>query len=163
MALDEAFLPFINRILGSEGGYVNNPADPGGETNWGIAKRSYPNVDIKNLTREGAIQIYHDDFWMRIGGDTLKPAVTFQLLDAAVNHGIGNAIRMLQRAAGVLDDGHIGPVTMASINAMDVNDVVMRFNAERIEFYTRLATFATFGRGWCNRVAANLRYGSKDN
>jgi lysozyme family protein len=70
---------------------------------------------------------------------------------------------MLQRAVGVADDGHIGPLTTAAINAANSSDVILRFNAERIEFYTKLSTFSTFGRGWVNRVASNLRYGAKDN
>lgn len=162
MSQDGVFREYIDRILTSEGGYVNNPADPGGETKWGIAKRSYPKVDIANLTREQAIQIYHDDFWLRIGGDTLKPSILYQVLDASVNHGIGNGLRMLQRAVGALDDGHIGGVTLSLIAGTDPGDLILRFNAERIEFYTRLTTFTTFGRGWCNRVAVNLRFGAKD-
>jgi lysozyme family protein len=157
------FRAFIERILGHEGGYVFNPADPGGETQWGISKRAYPSVDIKALTREGAIQLYFDDFWSPLRSVGLSDAIMYQVLDAGVNHGPGNSTRMLQRAAGVADDGHIGPVTAAAVNAVDKNDLVMRFNAERIEFFTKLSTFATFGKGWMNRVAQNLRYGAQDN
>lgn len=160
--MDPAFLKMINRILSSEGGYVNNPSDPGGETKWGIAKRSYPNVNIKDLTRDGAIEIYHRDFWPLVGGGTVAPALAFQVLDGAVNHGSGNAVRMLQRAAGVADDGHLGPVSLAAVFAMPVNDAIMAFNAERLSFYTKLSTFTTFGKGWVNRIAENLRYAVKD-
>ena len=154
---------FIDRVLSHEGGYVNLATDPGGETKFGISKRSYPNIDIKALTREEAISIYRRDFWDRVQGDKLPRAVAFQCLDAAVNHGIGNAIRWLQRAAQVADDGHIGPLTLANIARSEPADLVLRFNAERLRFYAKLQTFDHFGRGWINRVAGNLDYAAQDN
>lgn len=157
------FPAYIERVLGHEGGYVNNPADPGGETRWGIAKRSYPNLNIKALTREAAIEIYHRDFWERVHGDELPQALAFQALDAAVNHGIGNAVRWLQSAAGVAPDGFFGPVTRAGIRALSENDLLLRFNGIRLDFYTRLSTWPVFGRGWARRVAANLMFAAEDN
>ena len=156
------FDALIDRVLSHEGGYVNDPRDPGGETKFGIAKRSYPNVDIKGLTREDAVAIYRRDFWTRVQGDELPPAVAFQVFDAAVNHGTGNAVRWLQRAAGVADDGIIGPQTVAAVKRADPTDLVLAFNAERLEFYAKLTTFDAFGRGWTRRVAGNLRYAAKD-
>jgi lysozyme family protein len=158
-----SFEILIDRVLSNEGGYVNNPADPGGETRFGIAKRSYPSVDIKNLTREAAIEIYRTDFWGRVQGEKLPPSFAFQALDAAVNHGIGNSVRWMQRAAGVADDGNIGPMTLAAIDRSETPDLVLNFNAERLEFYAKLTTFDTFGRGWTRRIAANLRYAAQDN
>lgn len=157
------FDEIIDRVLSHEGGYVNNPRDPGGETQWGISKRSYPTVNIRALTRQGAVDIYRRDFWQRVQGDRLPRAVAFQALDAAVNHGIGNAVRWLQRAAGVADDGIIGPRTIAAVAAQDPADLVLLFNAERLEFYAKLGTFDTFGKGWTRRVAGNLRYAAQDN
>jgi lysozyme family protein len=154
---------YVERVLGSEGGYVNLPQDPGGETNWGIAKRSYPNEDIKALTREAAIAIYKRDFWDRIHGDDLPPAVAFQVLDAAVNHGIGNALRWMQEAAGVAPDGNWGPITKTAVLSANSSDLVLRFNAVRIEFYCKLSTFPAFGKGWMRRVAGNLRVAAEDN
>lgn len=159
----DQFTKVIDRVLAHEGGYVNHPKDPGGETNWGIAKRSYPNVDIKRLTRDGAIAIYRRDFWDRVQGDKLPPAVAFQVFDAAVNHGPGNAVRWLQRAAGVADDGLLGPVSLAAIRKAEPTDLVLRFNACRLEFYASLTTFPTFGKGWVRRVAGNLRSAAEDN
>lgn len=159
----DLFPKMVERVLSHEGGYVWHKKDPGGETNWGIAKRSYPNVNIKALTRDGAIAIYRRDFWGRVQGDKLPPAVAFQAFDAAVNHGIGNAVRWLQRAACVADDGVIGPVTLAAIRKADPADLVLRFNAVRLEFYATLSTFPTFGRGWTRRVAGNLRLAAEDN
>ena len=84
----ESFDRAINRILAHEGGYVNDRFDPGGETRYGISKRAYPSVDIKNLTRDGAKALYHRDYWQAIQGDELHPAIAFQVMDAAVNHGV---------------------------------------------------------------------------
>ncbi len=154
---------FIERVLTHEGGYVNDPRDPGQETRWGISKRAYPQVDIRNLTRAQAVDIYRRDFWQRVRGDELPREFAFQALDAAVNHGIGNAVRWMQRAAGVADDGVIGPVTLAAVQRAQAADLVLRFNAERLRFYAKLTTFSTFGRGWVNRVAGNLEHAAADN
>jgi len=158
MSFDKAF----DRIIGHEGGYVNHPNDPGGETKFGISKRSYPDVDIANLTVEQARAIYRRDYWDRAKADEYDFAIGFQLFDTAVNSGIGTAIRFLQRAVGVADDGNVGPITVAKIKAMSVTDVLARFNAERLEFMTKLSTWDTFGRGWARRIAGNLRYSAED-
>lgn len=158
----DRFDRFIDRLLSHEGGYVNNPADPGGETKFGISKRSYPGVNIKRLTRQQAIEIYRRDFWERSRADDLAPALGFQLLDAAVNSGIAQATRWLQRAVGVADDGIIGPVTLGALRIADPADVIARFNAERLEFMTRLSGWRTFGAGWARRIAQNLRYSADD-
>lgn len=158
MDFDTAF----NRLIGNEGGYVNHPADPGGETKWGISKRSYPELDIRTLTREQAKSIYMHDFWMRGRLGDLDPALAFQVFDAAVNHGIGTAVRMLQRAVGVADDGHIGPITLAAIKQHNRGQLLMLFIAERIRFWTKLSTWPHFGKGWANRAADNLVCAAKD-
>lgn len=158
MNFDQAF----ERLVSNEGGYVNNPEDPGGETKFGISKRSYPTVDIANLTRDEAKEIYRRDFWQRGSMDQYDGAIAFQAFDAAVNHGIETAIRLLQRAAGVADDGHIGPITIAAIKSKSVTDMLMLFIAQRIKFWTRLSTWATFGRGWANRAADDLIYAAED-
>ena len=158
----DRFRTFIERLLSHEGGYVNHPSDPGGETQWGISKRTYPALNIRDLTREQAIEIYRRDFWDKSEADLLPAPVGFQLLDGAVNSGIAQASRWLQRAVGVADDGDIGPVTLAAIRKADPADLVMQFNAERLDFMTRLSTWSTFGRGWARRIAANLRYGAAD-
>lgn len=157
------FDTFIDRVLSHEGGYVFDKRDPGGETNWGISKRSYPTLDIKRLTRAQAVEIYRRDFWLAQQCDKLPPAIAFQLLDAGINHGTGNAVRWLQAAAGASQDGAIGPLTLAAVRRADQNDLLLRFNAARLEFYASLSTFNAFGRGWVRRVASNLRHASGDN
>ena len=153
----------IERILSHEGGLVDDPRDPGGLTNWGICRRSYPVVDIRNLTRDGAKEIYRADFWEPIAATVADPALRFQMLDAAVNHGAGNAVRMLQRAIGAAPDGHWGPHSSALLAGMDAHDAHLLFLAERFDFWCALSTFNAFGRGWTRRGAANLRYLAGDN
>lgn len=159
----DKFDAIIERVLAHEGGYVNHPRDPGGETNWGIAKRSYPALDIRRLTREQAIAIYRRDFWNPIRGDDLPRQFAFQAMDAAINHGIGNAVRWIQQAVGVADDGVFGPVSLAAVKKTDPADLTLRFLAARLEFYTRLSTWPTFGIGWVRRIAGNLRHAAADN
>lgn len=156
------FDKMIERVLGHEAGYVNDPADPGGETKWGISKRSYPWLNIKDLTREQAIEIYRRDFWEALRLDGFDDGVAFQLLDSAVNSGINQSVRFVQRAVGVADDGVIGPVTMAAIAATSETDLIMLFLAERLDFMTRLKNWPNHGKGWARRIAQNLRYGAED-
>jgi lysozyme family protein len=158
MTFDLAF----DRLFAAEGGYVNNPQDPGGETNWGISKRSYPNVDIKALTRDGAKAIYKTDFWDRIAADKLPDSVTYQLFDFAVNSGIETAVRYLQRTLGVADDGHWGAVSQIAANNAHEWDLILNLNAERLDFMTRLSNWPSAGKGWARRIAANLHYGAQD-
>ena len=157
MNFDTAFV----RLLGNEGRYSFNPADPGGETNFGISKRSYPDTDIKGLTVDGAKAIYLRDFWNPIG--EADPAIKFQVFDFAVNSGIQTAIRKLQAAIRVADDGHWGPVSAATLAAMDKNDVLMRFVGQRLRFWASLSTWLTFGRGWAIRAATDLDFAAEDN
>jgi lysozyme family protein len=151
----------FDRLIDSEGGYVNHPNDPGGETKFGISKRTYPNVDIKNLTLDGAKEIYRRDFWNVV--TTAHSAIKFQAFDFAVNSGIPTAIRKLQTAVGVADDGHWGPMSSAALEAMELNDVLMRYLGLRLDFMSKLKAFDTFGRGWAARIAHNLLFAAEDN
>lgn len=153
----------IDRVLGHEGGYSNDSNDPGGETNWGISKRSYPTVNIATLTRDTAKEFYYRDFWVPVVALIKDRALQYQMLDAAINHGMGNAVRMLQRAVDANDDGHWGNESKVALALLDPADVQILFIAERLEFFTRLKTFPNFGRGWARRIALNLRYAAKDN
>lgn len=152
----------FDRLIGHEGGYVNNPADPGGETNWGISKRSYPGLNIKKLTREQARAIYRADFWDRVHADRMYDGVAFQVFDFAINSGIETAVRYLQRAIGVADDGHWGPRSEAAAAAISETDAIMLINAERLDYMTRLKNWPDASRGWSRRIVGNLRYGAED-
>ena len=154
MNFDAAF----DKLVGHEGGYSNDPRDPGGETKFGISKRSYPHLDIHSLTLADAKTIYKRDFWGRAQCDKLHPDLAFDLFDGAVNSGIGQAIRWLQRAVGVADDGVVGPLTLASINREnDTSAIRARYNGHRLDFMTRLSTWDVFGKGWARRIASNLQ------
>ena len=153
MDFDQAF----KTLIGHEGGYVNDPRDPGGETKFGVSKRAYPDVDIASLTLDQAKAIYKRDYWDRARCDQLPEAVAFQVFDTAVNSGIGQSIRFLQRAVGVADDGQVGPLTIRAVQRLDAEAVVSRFNGHRLDFLTRLSTWDVYGRGWARRVANNLK------
>lgn len=173
MDFEKAF----ERLIGHEGKYTNNPKDDGnwtggkqgrGElkgTKFGIAANTYPHLDIKNLTLEQAKAIYREDFWDVIGN--AHGSIKFQVFDAAVNHGRGNAIRILQRAVMAADDGAWGPRSQAALNQMQDlrghNDVLLRFLGYRFKFWASLSKFDTFGRGWTNRGADNLLFAAEDN
>ena len=149
----------VGILLAHEGGLVDDPADPGGLTQWGISQRAYPTLDIRALTRDGAVAIYKRDFWDHIGGDTLPPGVAFQLFDFAVNAGIGTAIRKAQDVAGVADDGNWGPVTQAAVAALAPAAFIARFAAAKIRFYTKLANWPDSGKGWMVRIAEDIEEG----
>lgn len=157
-----SFETSIDRLLTIEGGYSNNPDDPGLETKFGISKRSYPNVDIKSLTHAGAIYIYKRDFWDRVHADEMHPIIADEALDFAVNSGIGTAIRKLQLAAGVADDGHWGPVTRAAVAALPPAVLAFRFLSARLDFMRKLSTWKTFGSGWAGRIARKMRDAADD-
>lgn len=161
-ARDAGFDAAFDRLIGHEGGYVNDPKDPGGETNWGISKRSYPHLNIRALTRDDARAIYRRDFWDRIHAERLPFSVAFQLCDFAVNSGIETAVRYLQRALGVADDGAWGPTSQAAADRTSETDMLMLLNAERLDFMTRLKNWPDHGRGWARRIAGNLRHGAAD-
>ena len=162
-----SFQQIFDRLIGHEGGYVDDPRDPGGETNWGVTKRTAQangyTGNMKTMTRQQAYEIYRRAFWLRYNCEQMPDAVAYQFFDAAVNHGFGNASRMLQRAVGVLDDGIIGKYSLEAINRNPISDTLMVLNGERLNFYTRLEKFDRYGKGWVNRVAQNLKYGAQDN
>lgn len=165
----------IGRLLSHEGGFTADKRDPGnwtggvvgaGElkgTKYGIAANTYPTLDIRNLSYAQACGIYKRDFWVALRCDTLPFVVAFQLLDGAVNSGPRQAVRWLQRAVGVADDGLIGNVTLDAVRKADPNDIALRFNAARLDFMTRLKNWPVHGAGWARRIAANLNYAATDN
>lgn len=152
----------FDRLIKTEAEYVNNPDDPGGETKWGISKRSYPHLNIASLTRDDARQIYLGDFWNRVNADRLPDSVAYQLFDFAVNSGIETAVRYLQRALRVADDGYWGPISQAAADGTSETDMILLLNAERLDFMRRLKNWPYASKGWAGRIAQNLRYGAED-
>jgi lysozyme family protein len=153
MNFDDAF----TRLLGHEGGFVDHPRDPGGATNWGISQRSYPGEDIRNLTQARAKEIYRRDFWGPAGCDAAPEALRFALFDFAVNSGVSRAVRTLQEVVGETPDGKLGPRTLQAMQSMPAHRLAARFYGARLEFMAGLPTWASFGKGWARRVAAELR------
>jgi len=162
MDFDTAF----DRLIGHEGGYSNHPDDPGGETMWGVtaavARGCGYSGEMQALSRDQAKDIYRSLYWNTVHGDELPGAVAFQVFDAAVNHGVRQASKWLQQAAGVSADGKVGPLTLAAVRKADSHVLAFLFNAARLMFYTDLNTWPSFGKGWARRVAGNLRYAAKD-
>ena len=136
-----------------EGGYVNNPRDPGGETNLGISKRRFPGEDIKGMTKQRATELYLEHYWDKNQCSTLPPHIAIVVFDTAVNGGA--PIRWLQEAVKSTPDGVIGPKTIAAANAApDKNRVVSHILAYRIRYLTSLSGWDDFGLGWTRRVTA---------
>lgn len=160
---DEAFATAIKATLTWEGGYVNDPADAGGETNFGISKASYPTLDIKNLTRDGAIEIYKRDFWDKLGASKLTDAIGSKVFDMAVNMGSSQAVKILQRACNhcapqrpLAIDGQLGPQTTFTSNNVNQQDLLRMLRSECANFYIQLASehpqMRKFLTGWLRRA-----------
>lgn len=143
-------------LIGHEGGYVNDPNDPGGETKYGISKRSYPSEDIPNLTLERAKELAYRDYWGPAGCDAVPDILKFDLFDAAYNSGPKAAAKMLQQAVQETQDGVIGSRTLMAIRSMDPIRLVARFNGARLDFMNNLPNWQHHGRGWAQRIANNL-------
>lgn len=148
-------IAFAN-VIGNEGGYVNDPNDPGGETKFGISKRAYPNTDIANLTIGDAKALYLRDYWLPLNADDLPEGVAVELFDMAVNMGVKTAIKVLQKALGTEPDGIIGPQTRAAIMNADQAKLLRRLYAHRLITYTSMSLWHLYGAGWTNRVANNM-------
>tara|TARA_Y100001951_G_C11282457_1_gene266330 strand:- start:1403 stop:1879 length:477 start_codon:yes stop_codon:yes gene_type:complete len=151
------FDDIIEVVLHHEGGYVNDPKDPGGETNFGIAKRSHPDVDIKNLTEEGAKEIYKEHYWDRNKVEDLPENLRHIYFDMCVNQGRSRAVRIMQRAANAKGanlkvDGGMGPKTIAAMDGVELD----RVRAYRVKYYADLVTrkpdLEKFYFGWFRRA-----------
>ena len=154
LTFDEAF----DRLIGHEGNFTDDRRDRGNWTSgvigrgqlkgtkYGISAMTYPHLDIKNLTLDQAKSIYKEDWWDKLNADEIDLAIVFQVWDFAINAGMSTAKRKLQSAVGVADDGIIGNITLGAVNKMDLNDVLMRFNAQRLDYYTRLSTIGVIAQ-----------------
>lgn len=154
MNFDTAFALLLSPTY--EGGYSNDPKDPGGETKFGISKRSYPSLDIKNLTREQVKPIYRADFWGPAGCDIVPAPLKYPLFDFAVNSDPKQAVRILQRRLGTRADGIIGPNTLAEIMLWDAEKLAIVFSLDRLQFMTELSNWPHHGKGWARRIRANI-------
>ena len=150
----------LETILHHEGGYVNHPKDPGGETNLGVTKRVYEDwggtKEMKDLTVEDVSPIYKKNYWDRVKGDHLPAGLDLCVFDFGVNAGTGRAAKYLQKMIGTTPDGGIGPMTLVKlkeyVDAKGVEHTVKLYQMGRQKYYESLSTFSTFGRGWTRRV-----------
>jgi lysozyme family protein len=148
-------------MLKSEGGYVDHPADPGGRTNLGVTQATWENwvgrasdeAEMRSLTPEKVEPLYKKKYWGAVRADDLPVGLDYLMFDFAVNAGPGRAIKLLQSAVGVTPDGGFGPMTLAAVQAIDPVELIEKFSQAKEDFYRSLGTFATFGKGWLNRVA----------
>ena len=145
----------LKMLLHHEGGYVNHPSDPGGETNLGVTKKVYQEwggtKDMKDLTVEDVAPIYKKNYWDRCKCDDLESGVDWVVFDWAVNSGTGRSAKAIQKICGAAQDGAIGPKTLALIGTQNTQYVIEEFGRIRQDFYESLKTFDTFGKGWTRR------------
>lgn len=142
----------LDFVLAREGGYVNDPKDPGGETNMGISRKAYPDEDIAGMTRGRAAFLYRRDYWTPLCCDKLWPALALVTFDCAVNQGPRTAAKMLQHSVGVSPDGIIGPRTLSMARVTQPASAVNCFLELREARYRELPGFARFGKGWLHRL-----------
>lgn len=157
---DDVFDRAVEFVLAQEGGYVNDPNDPGGETKYGISKRAHPQLDISNITIADAKAIYYNDYWLKSGEfiRDISPGLAVILFDTAVNMGTGTAVKFLQRTLRVTEDGVIGPKTREALKKSNIEDTIQWYVVNRILRYAELPTWSRYRRGWLKRTIGSLRY-----
>ncbi len=163
-----SFEPALAHVLLMEGGYTDDPHDPGGPTNLGITLATFSawrktsltaenfgdlKADLRNLDRQTASDIYRARYWLPSRAAEMHPALALMHFDASVNHGVAGAARLLQTACDADVDGDIGPETLAAAAAMPLERLLERYAVAREARYRALPHFWRFGRGWLARIA----------
>ena len=157
--MEKNFNKCLEIILHHEGGYVNHPRDPGGETNFGVTKRVYQEwggtKDMEDLTKEDVAPIYEKNYWLRAKCDQLPSGLDLAVMDWSVNSGVGRAVKKLQQMICTVADGGIGPNTLKTLDEYiehhGLEQTIRSYKNTRQEFYESLSTFDTFGKGWTRR------------
>lgn len=157
MTFDEAF----DALLKHEGGYSDHAADPGGKTRFGVteavARREGYAGDMKDYPLAEAKRVYRKLYWDAMQMEQIRPELRFDLFDSAVNSGVGQTVKWVQRQLALADDGIIGPRTLTALATCNPGLFLKRFGGQRLLFLTNLPTWPQFGRGWARRIADNLR------
>jgi len=152
------FQACLDLVLKSEGGWVNHPSDPGGETNLGVTKRvweeyvGHPVESLKKLTKADVAPLYELKYWRPCYGEVLPRGLDFVVFSMGINAGPGRSVKLLQSAIGCVSDGVIGPRTRELISASNCATLITKFSETRREYYRSLKTFPIFGKGWLSRV-----------
>jgi lysozyme family protein len=150
------FLTAFDKLLKHEGGYSDHAADPGGKTRYGVTEAVAREVgyrgDMRELPLELAQRIYKDRYWDAVQAENLPADVRYIVFDGAVNSGVSQSAKWLQRACGVKDDGVIGPQTIRAANAISSDGLKRKILAQRLRFMATLSNWPAFGRGWANRI-----------
>lgn len=146
------FSEAVQIILMHEGGYVWDSQDPGGETRYGISKRSFPNEDIKNLTIERAKELYKKYYWDMCECDSLPSWSRLIVFDCAVNQGVARAVGFAQKILMVPVDGIVGPITLSAWKNIDSFDFLEDYSKARLKQYIALPHWKNFGKGWSRRL-----------
>ena len=156
MNFDTAF----HTLLGHEGSYSNHPNDPGGETMWGItiavAREHCYDGPMKDMPTDVAKTIYKKSYWDAVRADELPPVVRYAVFDAAVNSGVGTAIKWLQQSVGATPDGVLGPKTLAALHEVNPDGLLRKMVARRLRAMTNMSGWPIFSTGWARRIASLL-------
>lgn len=145
----------------SEGGYVNNPKDPGGPTDRGITQKTFdahnrskglPVRPVRGISKELADEIIVENYMTPIRFDDLPAGLDYSVADFAVNSGVKRAAIELQRIVGVKADGVIGDLTLEAIETFRTLELIQEYNRRRLAYVRGLSTFKTFGKGWTIRI-----------
>ena len=150
------FLTAFEKLLKHEGDFSDHPADPGGKTRYGVTEAVAREVgyrgDMRELPLELAQRIYKDRYWDAVRADDLPADIRYIVFDGAVNSGVSQSAKWLQRACGVKDDGVIGPITIRAANSLHSEGLRRRILAQRLRFMAKLPNWPAFSRGWANRI-----------
>jgi len=151
------FLTAFEKLLKHEGGFSDHSADPGGKTRYGVTEAVALEAgfrgDMRELPLDLAQRIYKDKYWDAMQAEALPADVRYIVFDGAVNSGITQSAKWLQRACGVKDDGVVGPATIRAANSLASDGLKRRILGQRLRFMATLPNWPAFSRGWVNRIA----------
>ena len=160
--MNSNFEKCLEMLLVHEGGYVNHPSDPGGETNLGVTRKVWEEwvghpvneKEMRNLTPTMVAPLYKRKYWDACRADDLISGLDYCVFDVSVNSGVGRAIKLLQSSVGATPDGGFGSITAALVKKAEEEPqrIIELFSAKRLEFLESLKAFPVFGKGWSRRV-----------